>query len=248
MARLGLGSAWQCAFANEWCEKKAASYGAYFGGAELKVGDVAKLTIEDLPGVPELVWASFPCQDLSLAGNGAGLAGERSGTFKPFWKLMRGMVREGRCPQTIVLENVVGALSSDGGRDFATIVDALAQEGYQVFVAVDTKQAVERMREDHLDVVLLDPQFDQAEQGGAFVVREVNVLRPAQRRRLFFVMLSPSLRNRTVFTAPEPMSMPIVWMLMPPPASRWPCPPPSPRARQRSRRRARRCRSSRGRC
>ena len=71
----------------------------------------------------------------------------------------------------------------------------LAQDGYQVFVAVDTKQAVERMRENQLDVVLLDPQFDLVEQGAAFVVREVNVLRPAQRRRLFFVLLSPSLRT-----------------------------------------------------
>jgi predicted Zn finger-like uncharacterized protein len=71
----------------------------------------------------------------------------------------------------------------------------LAQEGYQVFVALDTKQAVERMRENQLDVVLLDPQFDAPDQGAAFVVREVNVLRPAQRRRLFFVLLSPSLRT-----------------------------------------------------
>lgn len=71
----------------------------------------------------------------------------------------------------------------------------LNDAGYQVFVAVDTKQAVERMREDQMDVVLLDPQFDHIEQGAAFVVREVNVLRPAQRRRLFFVLLSPSLRT-----------------------------------------------------
>jgi len=41
MARLGLGSDWRCAFANEWCEKKATSYRAYFGGDELKVEDVA---------------------------------------------------------------------------------------------------------------------------------------------------------------------------------------------------------------
>jgi len=64
-----------------------------------------------------------------------------------------------------------------------------------VFVATDTKQAVERMRENQLDVVLLEPQFDAPDQGAAFVVREVNVLRPAQRRRLFFVLLSPSLRT-----------------------------------------------------
>ena len=132
MARLGLGSAWRCAFANEWCEKKAASYRAYFGPDELKVDDVANLTVEDLPGVPALVWGSFPCQDLSLAGNGFGLAGERSGAFNPFWNLMRGMIAVDRIPQIIVLENVIGTLTSHGGRDFATIVGALAHEGYRV--------------------------------------------------------------------------------------------------------------------
>jgi len=72
----------------------------------------------------------------------------------------------------------------------------LARSGrYQVFVAQDTQQAVERMREQQLDIVILDPDFDRAEQGDVFVTREVNVLRPAQRRRLFFVLLSPTLRT-----------------------------------------------------
>jgi hypothetical protein len=57
------------------------------------------------------------------------------------------------------------------------------------------------MRSKQLDIVLLDPQFDPAEQGSAFVVREVNVLRPAQRRRLFFVLLSPSLRTMDAHAA-----------------------------------------------
>lgn len=71
----------------------------------------------------------------------------------------------------------------------------LTQIGFQVFVAEDTRQAVETMRANKMDVVLLEPQFDTAEQGSVFVVREINVLRPAQRRRLFFVLLSPSLRT-----------------------------------------------------
>ena len=81
------------------------------------------------------------------------------------------------------------------------IAKALTNDGYKVFVATDTKQAVERMRENQLDVVLLEPQFDCAEQGAAFVAREVNVLRPAQRRRIFFVLLSPSLRTMDAHTA-----------------------------------------------
>lgn len=81
------------------------------------------------------------------------------------------------------------------------VARSLAEDGYQVFVAQDTPQAVDRMREDHLDVVLLDPRFDPAEQGTVFVTREVNILRPAQRRRLFFVLLSPSLRTMDSHTA-----------------------------------------------
>src|ERR1019366_3308027 len=96
MARLGLGSDWECTFANDWCDKKAAAYRAYLGGSELRVCSVADLIPNDLRGTPSLVWGSFPCQDLSLAGNGAGLAGERSGAFTPFWKLMRGMIAGGR--------------------------------------------------------------------------------------------------------------------------------------------------------
>jgi predicted Zn finger-like uncharacterized protein len=72
---------------------------------------------------------------------------------------------------------------------------SLAENGYQVFVAQDTRQAVDRMRENQLDVVLLDSRFDPTEQGNVFVTREVNILRPAQRRRLFLVWLSPSLRT-----------------------------------------------------
>jgi DNA (cytosine-5)-methyltransferase 1 len=135
MARLGLGSAsgsaWRCSFANDICHKKALAYKAYFGDAEMRVADVAKLTPQDLPGTPTLVWGSFPCQDLSLAGNGAGLDGDRSGAFRPFWKLMRKLIRLNRTPQIIVLENVVGALTSNGGADFGAIIGALVKEGYR---------------------------------------------------------------------------------------------------------------------
>lgn len=81
------------------------------------------------------------------------------------------------------------------------IARALAETGYQVFVAEDTRQAVERMRENPLDVVVLDARFDPVEQGSAFVTREVNVLRPTQRRRLFFVLMSPTLRTMDAHAA-----------------------------------------------
>lgn len=82
-----------------------------------------------------------------------------------------------------------------------TAARGLAAEGYRVFVAEDTRQAIDRMRESQLQVVVLDPEFDLAEQGAAFITREVNVLRPMQRRRLFFVLVSPSLRTMDSHTA-----------------------------------------------
>lgn len=77
----------------------------------------------------------------------------------------------------------------------------LSSSGFQVYVAEDTRQAVETMRANKMDVVLLEPQFDPAEQGSVFVTREINVLRPQQRRRLFFVLLSPSLRSMDAHAA-----------------------------------------------
>ena len=78
---------------------------------------------------------------------------------------------------------------------------SLTENGYQAFIAEDTRQAVETMRANQMEVVLLEPQFDMTEQGAAFIVREINVLRPAQRRRLFFVLVSPSLRTMDTHAA-----------------------------------------------
>src|SRR6185437_4282254 len=78
-----------------------------------------------------LAWASFPCQDLSPAGNGAGLDGDRSGTFWAFWNLIRDLQRVNRAPRLIVLENVTGAITSNKGEDFRTLLRALASAGYR---------------------------------------------------------------------------------------------------------------------
>lgn len=131
MARAGLAEGWRCLFANDFDRKKAAAYAENWGAEHLRVADVATLTAADLPGAPDLVWASFPCQDLSLAGAGAGLRGARSGTFWPFWKLVTDLRAQGRGPRLVVLENVVGAITSHGGKDFAAIGKALGEAGYR---------------------------------------------------------------------------------------------------------------------
>src|ERR1700735_2186999 len=138
MARAGLGKSWRCLFANDFDAMKVAAYVRNYGDADIKLEDVAKLTLDDLPARPsDLAWASFPRQDLSLRGGCAGLGRERdaaqtrSGSFWPFWKLMRGLAEAGRSPRAIVLENVYGCLTSHAGRDFAAIGSALSNSEYR---------------------------------------------------------------------------------------------------------------------
>lgn len=131
MARLGLGPAWKCVFSNEWSEKKAECYRANFPGAsELRIGDVRELDPKSLPRDAALAWASFPCQDLSLAGNGRGLAGERSGTFWPFWDLMSSLEADRHPVPIVALENVTGLLTSKSGADLQELLRTLARSGY----------------------------------------------------------------------------------------------------------------------
>jgi DNA (cytosine-5)-methyltransferase 1 len=132
MARLGLGRDWSCVFANDDDDAKARSYADNLGREGLVVRDIAKLKLSDLPGAATLAWSSFPCQDISLAADRAGLGAARSGTFWAFWRLMLGLRAGGRAPKLIVIENVTGLLTSHEGRDFGALVGALAEGGYRV--------------------------------------------------------------------------------------------------------------------
>lgn len=132
MARAGLGSNWNCLFANDFDAKKGLTYQLnYPVGDTLRVDDVRRVKAKDLPGHADLIWGSFPCQDLSLAGGGAGLKGERSGTFYPFWDVVKGLIAEGRAPKIVALENVLGTLTSHKGRDFEAICKTFADAGYR---------------------------------------------------------------------------------------------------------------------
>jgi len=132
MARMGLGPDWRPTLVNDCDAKKVAAYQRNWGAEEpVDARPVQDISVADLPGQADLAWASFPCQDLSLAGVGAGLAGARSGSFWAFWDLIRALVDEGRAPRLIVLENVTGLLTSHQGQDFAALSQALAKGGYR---------------------------------------------------------------------------------------------------------------------
>lgn len=147
MARAGLGPEWECLFANDFDPKKAATYKDNWTDKVLHVGDVGSVAPDQLPGTADLVWASFPCQDLSLAGNGAGLNGARSGAFWPFWRLISETIHRGRKPQAIVLENVCGLLTSHNGADFAALCDTIGAAGYWIgAIVADAKDFLPQSR------------------------------------------------------------------------------------------------------
>ena len=74
---------WDCRFANHFDLKKSAIYRKNWTANNLLTCDIREVGLANMAGQVDLAWASFPCQDLSLAGGGAGLKGDRSGTFWP---------------------------------------------------------------------------------------------------------------------------------------------------------------------
>ncbi len=89
MARAGLGPRWSCLLSNDFDPAKGASYAANWGAGSLRIGDIHSLRAGDLPGRAALAWASFPCQDLSLAGAKAGCpeAGQAPSGLFAIWLL-----------------------------------------------------------------------------------------------------------------------------------------------------------------
>lgn len=88
--------------------------------------DVRNVGSETLEAV-DLICGGFPCQDLSIAGKRAGFAGERSGLWFEYQRIIDEMR-----PQWVVIENVPGLLSSNKGADFRVILNALDEFGYGV--------------------------------------------------------------------------------------------------------------------
>jgi DNA (cytosine-5)-methyltransferase 1 len=145
LVRMALQNAgWSVAFANDIDPKKAQIYLDNFKGTELTVGDIKTLQPNDIPYV-ELATASFPCIDVSLAGNRSGLNGQHSSTYWEFHRILdaKGELR----PKFVLLENVLGLISSNNGNDLRSIVASLNKLGYVCdILAVDAVHFVPQSR------------------------------------------------------------------------------------------------------
>ena len=118
LERAGMRVLWQVEY-DKYCQSVLRHR---FTGTEL-YNDVREVG-PDLAPV-DLICGGFPCQDVSVAGNRAGLTGERSGLWHEFHRIIGEIM-----PRWVLIENVPGLLSSNGGRDLAVVLSGLAQFGY----------------------------------------------------------------------------------------------------------------------
>lgn len=148
LVREGLQPAFRTLWANDNCAKKRATYVANHGFDEFYLGDIEGINGADLPKA-DLAWASFPCQDLSLAGKLGGIeTGTRSGLFWEWIRILREMKRCDRLPPLLVAENVVGFIVADQGRHFRQAYEALTCLGYRVgALVIDAKEFVPQSRQ-----------------------------------------------------------------------------------------------------
>ena len=99
------------------------------------LGDITKINGAEVPPV-DIITGGSPCQDLSVAGKRAGLAGARSGLFMEQIRIIKEMREHDRTnrgtnehirPRFMVWENVCGAFSSNGGEDFRAVLEETAR-------------------------------------------------------------------------------------------------------------------------
>lgn len=147
LVRMGLESAgWRVVFANDFDYGKLAMYSGFFSDAEehYVLDDVFNLKAANIPRAT-LATCSFPCIDLSLAGNMNGLHGNHSSAFLGFTEILKAQGEER--PPLLLVENVPGWLSSNNGEDFRVTVNALNELGYacDVFL-LDARRFVPQSR------------------------------------------------------------------------------------------------------
>lgn len=131
-------------FANDIDPVKHRLFAANYDESVFTLGDIRDIHGHHIPDV-DIATASFPCTDLSLAGNRAGLTGDHSGMFWQFTRVLDEMGH--RRPRVVMLENVVGFFSSNGGKDLRAAIEELNALGYRCdLVLADARWFVPQSR------------------------------------------------------------------------------------------------------
>lgn len=203
LVREGLSaSGWECVYANDINPAKREGYEARFGKTKhFHLGDVGETdeVVGRIPGRPALMTASFPCVDLSLAGRYRGLDGKHSSTFFGFANVLEAL--DDRRPPIVMLENVTGFLTSNGGRDFSAVALRLAELGYW------------------LDAFVLDAShFTPQSRPRVFVIGVEERSKPKNGTAagwLYDMAPASSLRPPAIVRFKNHLSLPTGWMTLP---------------------------------
>ncbi|MGI8687060.1 MAG: DNA cytosine methyltransferase [Thermomicrobiales bacterium] len=131
-------------WANDIEPAKFSLYERNFDPGDFVLNDIRNVRGTDVPDI-DLATASFPCTDLSLAGNRVGLRGEQSGLFWEFARVLREMHK--RRPYAIMLENVPSFATSHDGRDLRLALQRLNRLGYWCdLLVIDARHFVPQSR------------------------------------------------------------------------------------------------------
>ena len=135
-------------WANDIEPMKQAHYVANHSPDGFLLGDVTDVHADQLPRGLELATSSFPCIDLSLAGKRTGLAGEHSGMFWEFARVITELKQQERVPRAILIENVTGFASSHDGKDLQLALAKLKELGYSCdILTIDASHFVPQSRQ-----------------------------------------------------------------------------------------------------
>jgi DNA (cytosine-5)-methyltransferase 1 len=179
LMRIGLErEGWFADFANDMDEQKKEMYCGNFEDdwVPFSIKDVHKLSADVVPSVT-LATASFPCNDLSLAGARGGIKAGQSSAFWGFVRLLRNLGE--RRPPLVLLENVTGFLSSHKGSDFREALITLNKLGYSVDTFIlDAAGFVPQSRQRLFVIGVLDSARNEISSGFELTNRVESETRP----------------------------------------------------------------------
>ncbi len=189
----GLKDFFQTVWANDNCDKKAEVYCSNHDKDIFHLGSIEDVNGGDLPSAI-LSWGSFPCQDLSLAGNMNGLSSSRSGLV---WQWLRVMDELPRQPPLAVAENVIGLVSAAKGQHYRELHNAFIERGYKVgAVIIDASYWVPQSRK-RVFVIAVDTELP---------TMQFETNRPIWCHPSTIVRAAEGLKNWIWWNLPEPQA------------------------------------------
>jgi DNA (cytosine-5)-methyltransferase 1 len=185
LVRMGLQPlGWRVLWANDISVKKYEMYTTFFPNSQFHyiVRDIFEINPASIPSTT-LATCSFPCIDLSLAGNMNGISGEHSSAFWGFVKILKAQGEA--APPLVLVENVPGWLYSNKGADFRLTIQALNELGYRCDVF--TLDALRFTPQSRLRVFLVGAKLPIERASSASIYSRPSSLLPDQLRRSIFI-------------------------------------------------------------